>query len=145
MSLPKEPRQKMINMMYLVLTAMLALNVSSEILNAFVTVNNSITKSNGVISDKNKMTYESFAEKLKDPQTQAQAAAWAPKAEEAKKLSADLFAYIEELKKQLETEAGTHTGDDGKKEINADDLDASTRLMDIKGKGKELYAKLGTY
>src|SRR5687767_10258898 len=79
MSLPKEPRQKMINMMYLVLTAMLALNVSSEILNAFVTVNNSITKSNGVISDKNKMAYESFAEKLKDAQTQAQAAAWAPK------------------------------------------------------------------
>ena len=39
MSLPKEPRQKMINMMYLVLTALLALNVSVEILNAFKTVN----------------------------------------------------------------------------------------------------------
>ncbi|HEX6430395.1 MAG TPA: gliding motility protein GldM [Niastella sp.] len=144
MSLPKEPRQKMINMMYLVLTAMLALNVSSEILNAFVTVNNSITKSNGVITDKNKLTYESFAEKLKDPQTQAQAAAWAPKAEEAKKLSTELFTYIEDLKKQLETEAGTHETD-GKKEMNADDLDASTRLMDTKGKGKELYTKLGEY
>ena len=47
MSLPKEPRQKMINMMYLVLTALLALNVSAEILNAFKTVNNSIVKSNG--------------------------------------------------------------------------------------------------
>ena len=41
MSLPKEPRQKMINMMYLVLTALLALNVSAEILNAFKTVNRS--------------------------------------------------------------------------------------------------------
>jgi hypothetical protein len=84
MALPKEPRQKMINMMYLVLTALLALNVSSEILNAFVTVNGSIVKSNTLISDKNKLTYESFAEKLKDPTTQAQAAAWAPKADEAK-------------------------------------------------------------
>ena len=46
MSLPKEPRQKMINMMYLVLTALLALNVSAEILNAFKTVNNSISTSN---------------------------------------------------------------------------------------------------
>ncbi len=36
MALPKEPRQKMINIMYLVLTALLALNVSSEILNAFI-------------------------------------------------------------------------------------------------------------
>ena len=56
MALPKEPRQKMINMMYLVLTALLALNVSSEILNAFVTVNGSIIKSSEVIADKNKLT-----------------------------------------------------------------------------------------
>ena len=36
------PRQKMIGMMYLVLTAMLALNVSKEIINAFVTQDNQI-------------------------------------------------------------------------------------------------------
>ena len=65
MSLPKEPRQKMINMMYLVLTALLALNVSSEILNAFKTVNNSITTSNNVIDAKNAITYKSFETKAK--------------------------------------------------------------------------------
>jgi gliding motility-associated protein GldM len=146
MALPKEPRQKMINMMYLVLTALLALNVSSEILNAFVTVNGSITKSNQVIADKNKLTYESFTEKMKDPQTHDQAAAWAPKAEEAKKLSSDLFEYIEGLKADLEKEAGTHESHvTGKPEINADNIDAAVRLMDQKGKGKELYAKLGDY
>jgi hypothetical protein len=36
------PRQKMIGMMYLVLTALLALNVSKEIINAFVTINDSL-------------------------------------------------------------------------------------------------------
>jgi hypothetical protein len=46
MALPKEPRQKMINIMYLVLTALLALNVSSEILNAFKVVDKSLTTSN---------------------------------------------------------------------------------------------------
>lgn len=146
MALPKEPRQKMINMMYLVLTALLALNVSSEILNAFVTVNGSIIKSNEVITDKNKLTYESFAEKLKDPQTHEQAAAWAPKAEEAQKLSAALFDYIEGLKAELSKEAGSHENHhNGKQEVNADNLDAAVRLMDQKGKGKELYAKLGEY
>jgi hypothetical protein len=45
MSLPKEPRQRMINFMYLVLTAMLALNVSSEIINAFKIVNSSLVLS----------------------------------------------------------------------------------------------------
>ena len=67
MSLPKEPRQKMINMMYLVLTALLALNVSAEILNAFKTVNNSITTSNRVVDDKNKLTYNAFDKALNDP------------------------------------------------------------------------------
>lgn len=144
MALPKEPRQKMINMMYLVLTALLALNVSSEILNAFATVNSSITKSNDVITDKNKMTYESFEAKLKDDQTKAQAEVWAPKAAEAKKLSADIFNYIEGLKAELTKEAGTFEHE-GKQEINADNLDAATRLMDTRGKGKELYTKLGDF
>ncbi|WP_350340090.1 hypothetical protein [Paraflavitalea speifideaquila] len=67
MGLPKEPRQKMINMMYLVLTALLALNVSSEILNAFKVVNTSIANSNAVITEKTNLTYTSFSEKLKDP------------------------------------------------------------------------------
>ena len=47
------PRQKMINMMYLVLTALLAMNVSSEILNAFKTINASISKTNSVLDGKN--------------------------------------------------------------------------------------------
>jgi hypothetical protein len=38
------PRQKMINMMYLVLTALLALNVSKEVLNSFFEVNKGITR-----------------------------------------------------------------------------------------------------
>ena len=38
MSIPKEPRQLMINLMYLVLTALLALNVSAEVMNAFFTL-----------------------------------------------------------------------------------------------------------
>ena len=56
MALPREPRQKMINMMYLVLTALLALNVSSEILNAFKTVNKSLENTNTTV---NKSTQQS--------------------------------------------------------------------------------------
>ena len=43
---PETPRQKMITMMYLVYTAMLALNVSAEVVNGFKTVGNAMTKSN---------------------------------------------------------------------------------------------------
>jgi len=69
MALPKEPRQKMINIMYLVLTAILALNVSAEVINAFRTVDHSLTTSNENITKANKTLYESLAEKLKDEQS----------------------------------------------------------------------------
>src|ERR1700689_4048317 len=101
MSLPKEPRQKMINMMYLVLTALLALNVSAEILNAFKTVNNSIIQSNAVVTDKNNLTCKSFQDKLANQQTHDLAAVWAPKAVEVQKLSATLYDYIDKLKGEL--------------------------------------------
>ena len=69
MSLPKEPRQKMINMMYLVLTALLALNVSSEILNAFKVVDISLQNSSNNLAAANSTLYKSLSEKLADAKT----------------------------------------------------------------------------
>ena len=54
------PRQKMIAMMYLVLTALLALNVSKEILNAFLVVNESMESTNESISSKIDDSYAKF-------------------------------------------------------------------------------------
>jgi gliding motility-associated protein GldM len=144
MGLPKEPRQKMINMMYLVLTAMLALNVSAEILNAFKTVNGSIINSNAAISGKNTITYSAFERELRDPQTMVNAKIWAPRADQAKKLSADLYAYIEDLKKRLADESGK-VNENGEETYNHANLDAATRLMDNKGEGKKLYESLKTF
>ena len=53
MSIPKEPRQLMINIMYLVLTALLALNVSAEIFNAFKIVDKGLEKSNLALDGQN--------------------------------------------------------------------------------------------
>jgi gliding motility-associated protein GldM len=141
MALPKEPRQKMINMMYLVLTALLALNVSAEILNAFRTVNNSITTANGVIDEKNKSVYSSFDALAKDPQTAEKAKMWQPLAEEAKKLSADMSSYLDGLKTTLKTESGLHV-QDGVEEFKEDNIDAPSRLFDTKGEGPKLQERL---
>lgn len=142
MSLPKEPRQKMINMMYLVLTALLALNVSSEILNAFKTVNTSINNANGVLTDNNNIIYSSFATKLADAKTREKAQIWMPRAVQAQKLSKEMYDYIDQLKQQLMKEAGFDTK--GDTSSWTDNLDASTRLMDKQGKGEELRKKLET-
>lgn len=149
MSLPKEPRQKMINMMYLVLTALLALNVSAEILNAFKTVDRSLMIASGVAEQKNEEIFKSFKAKLEDPTSREKAAIWEPKAQQARKLSDELYNYIEGLKQELKKESGLKTVD-GKEEFKEDDLDAGTRLLvqqapEGKGKGKELYEKLKAY
>ena len=64
MSIPKEPRQLMINLMYLVLTALLALNVSAEILNAFNTVNKGIGDSNELLNSKNELMMKMITSRL---------------------------------------------------------------------------------
>jgi len=146
MSLPKEPRQKMINLMYLVLTALLALNVSSEILNAFKTVKTSLDNSTGVAYGKTMQLFKSFESKIADPATKEKATLWNEKAERAHKLAEDMNKYIDELEMELKKEAGYNPPKDTAYKI--DDLEAATRLFisneDKKKtpKGKELYNKL---
>ena len=145
MSLPKEPRQKMINMMYLVLTALLALNVSAEILNAFKTVNNSITTSNIVVTDKNNLTYKAFDAALIDPQTKANAEVWAPKAKQIQKLSSDMYSTLNGMKQELKQESQLEKDKDGNEKFNDANLDAATRVFDKQGQGKVLYDALAAY
>lgn len=145
MALPKEPRQKMINLMYLVLTALLAMNVSSEILNAFKVVDKSLTNSNANLTAASATLYKSLQEKLDDPKSALQAKEWQPKAEQAHKLADDMNTYLEGLKKELKQEAHL-TIVDNKENFKEDDLDAATRLFGDgehgKKKGPELLAKL---
>jgi gliding motility-associated protein GldM len=141
MALPKEPRQKMINIMYLVLTAMLALNVSAEILNAFKTVKTSLEHSSNAIEDKNVQIFKSFDQMLKDPTKALKANEWYPYAQKAKTLSDDAYKYIEALKMELMREAGYNPPKDTA--FKMDDLDAATRLLvEQKKKGPELLKKL---
>lgn len=145
------PRQKMINMMYLVLTALLAMNVSSEILNAFKTVNRSLTKTISVLNDKNAATYDALKAAKEEPQTKEKALLWEPVALQIKAKSDELYSYLETNKADIIKAAGNKNGEraeDGELKFKEDDLDVSTRLLiEEKGgaKGKELHNKLLTY
>jgi len=138
----------MINIMYLVLTAILALNVSAEVINAFKVVDRSLITSNENIGSANSTLYKSLEAKLNDPQSAEKAKIWQPKAVEAQKLSADLNTYLENLKGDLKKEANLKMEvKDGQTVENyrEDNLDAATRLFDTHGKGKELEARLKQY
>lgn len=144
MSLPKEPRQKMINMMYLVLTALLALNVSAEIINAFKTVDNSLVKSNGTLTATSGDIYNSLKASLSDAKTHENAAIWEPKAQQVAALSKTMSDYIDNLKLTLKREAG-YAPEKGDTIYKYDNLDAPTRLFDTKGEGEKLRTALDKY
>lgn len=90
------PRQKMIAMMYLVLTALLALNVSVEIIEAFVIVNRSIEGTNENLKTKNSETYAQFEQQ--NLLNEAKVGPFWTKAQDARKISDDLVSYIEQVK-----------------------------------------------
>ncbi|MGZ8537402.1 MAG: type IX secretion system motor protein PorM/GldM [Flavisolibacter sp.] len=145
MSLPKEPRQKMINLMYLVLTAMLALNVSAEILNAFRTVDNSLIATNKTIHLSTDQVMTSLNDQKSDPQTMAKATIWYPKAEQARVATKEVYDYIQALRMKILGEAGFDPKANGDSSFKADNLDIATRIMVEEGEGKKLLAKLEAY
>ena len=93
------PRQKMINMMYLVLTALLALNVSKEVLNSFFEVNTGVVRTTNNFSAKNNETYNAFTAAAElNP---VKAGPFRDQALSIKKEADALVDYIQELKYNL--------------------------------------------
>ncbi len=92
---PETPRQKMIQMMYLVYTAMLALNVSAEVVNGFKSVGNAMNKSNQNMEVKLQDTYDNFENALKNNHDKV--VDKYEKAQKVKQLSKDLANYVDSL------------------------------------------------
>lgn len=97
------PRQKMINMMYLVLTALLALNVSKEILDSFITVNNGLENTKSSLKEKVDGTYDTFASMAKENEAKY-GKAWAS-AQEVRRQASELVTYIDSVKVRVITQA----------------------------------------
>ncbi|NVN94364.1 MAG: gliding motility protein GldM [Bacteroidetes bacterium] len=96
---PETPRQRMISMMYLVLTALLALNVSVEIINAFIIVNESVETTNTNFEKKIDGTYANFEKAyIGNP---GKVKEFYDKAQKAKTYSNELVGYIKGLKYEL--------------------------------------------
>jgi gliding motility-associated protein GldM len=145
MALPKEPRQKMINIMYLVLTALLALNVSAEILNAFKTVDNSLTGTNKAVYKSTETILASLNEKQTDPAMAEKARIWYPKAVLAQQYSKEVYDYIQSLRERIMKEAGFDPAKNKDSNFKVDNLDIATRIMVEHKEGDKLRAKLEDY
>ncbi len=96
---PETPRQKMIGMMYLVLTAMLALNVSKDILSAFATVSDTLESTNANFTSKIDESYANFAAAVEKEGPKVKP--YLDKALQAQKLFDAEIKYVEGIKEEL--------------------------------------------
>ncbi len=147
MSIPKEPRQIMINIMYLVLTALLALNVSAEIFNAFKVVDKSMVRSNASLDDSNSKMPELISAGAKKRESFA---TYAERVEPARQYSSELDQYIQNIIDTLIITSGGYmvnkeTGQPTEKLKGEKDKSVTTRLLVDKGLGEELKAKILEY
>jgi gliding motility-associated protein GldM len=125
--------------MYLVLTALLAINISAEILNAFKTIDESLKKTNTAVSASSTQIFNSLTEKMTQAETAERAKVWQPKAQQVIGHAKKAYDFIENLRKELI--AASSSG--GK--LKEDDQNATTRILVKGGKGKELYKILEEY
>lgn len=138
------PRQKMINLMYVVLMAMLALNISSEVLNGFSIVEESLNRTTANSSKENEVLYGNFADQMKkNPQKVKE---WFEKATAVKRMSDSLYNFAQALKVQIVREAD---GKDGNiyNIKSKDNLEAASHVMLAPGtgQGKKLYDAINNF
>jgi len=147
------PRQKMIGMMYLVLTAMLALNVSATVLDAFVLVDSGLSQTSKSFVIKNERLYNQMDRSYAVNPTKV--GPWKSLTDEIKLKTSELFDYIQDLKVQTIITAEKETSQallegnqiDTKKIGKKGDTNVAGRffLADGNGKAYELRKKIAEY
>ena len=141
---PVSPRQKMINLMYVVLMALLALNVSSEVLNGFSIVEDSLNRTTSNSSKENQTIYETFDAQMKsNPQ---KVGMWYDKAQQVRQMSDSLFNLAADLKMAIVKEADGRNGD-VRRIKNKEDLEAASQVMLAPGSGRggELFRAINSF
>lgn len=136
------PRQKMINMMYLVLTALLALNVSREVMDAFYDVMQNQNTTIATVEKQNASVYAAFSAAAAENETKA--GPWRDKAFNVQNKANELYTYLDSLKATLIRISGGTDPETGKPK-RMDNKEKVANYMIVEEHGKELKSKLNDY
>lgn len=134
----------MINLMYIVLTAMLALNVSSDVLDAFAQVEDGLARTNQHVSQRNEAIFAQLQSINND--NPAKASQWYALAVNVRSEAADLNAYIDSLKMAIAVKADG--SDANPSEIdNREDLESAAAVMlnPLTRRGETLRQRMDTF
>ncbi|MFN4145825.1 MAG: gliding motility protein GldM [Runella sp.] len=142
------PRQKMIGMMYLVLTAMLALQVSSALLEKFQLLNNSMEVASNAANKINQKTVENIRDKVQKSGNREFELAIVRQADDVRKITSSIISEIDAIKTQIANEAGGGIDPETGKVKNPNEEDKVAIYMigpGRNGKAYELKQKLNDY
>lgn len=130
--------------MYVVLMAMLALNISTEVLNGFSIVEESLNRTTSNSSKENETLYSDFAEQMKSNPEKVKA--WFDKATEVKRMSDSLYNFAQMLKERIVKEADGKDANVHNIE-NKDNLEAASHVMLAPGtgQGRHLFLAINSY
>ena len=120
------PRQKMINLMYVVLMAMLALNVSSDVLKGFGIVDEKLTLSTENSARVNEELYKRFEQQYSANPTKVKV--WYDKAQEVRAMTDTLYTMLEGLKLEIVRKSDGKNAD-VRNIQHKEDLEAATQVM----------------
>ncbi|TXF88504.1 hypothetical protein FUA23_14555 [Neolewinella aurantiaca] len=137
MSIPKEPRQLMINIMYLVLMALLALNVSAEVMNAFQTLDEGNQNSIATVDEQLDATVKGVETILEDD-SKKRFQPIQPAIEEVRSISGEFGTYVDQLRDLMIDRSGNNNG-----EVDDEDYKVDHGVRALRGKkNKDITTRL---
>jgi gliding motility-associated protein GldM len=141
---PNSPRQKMINLMYLVFIGMLALNVSTEVLDGFELVEAGLLRSVKSATQRNDRVFSDLENSYKTNPEKTKV--WYEKGNQVKERSDSLFNYAQDLKNRIVIKSDGKNGNPEKLK-HPDDLNAAYEVMFERNKndGAKLKSQIDSY
>ncbi|RAI86953.1 type IX secretion system motor protein PorM/GldM [Algoriphagus yeomjeoni] len=139
------PRQRMIGMMYLVLTALLALQVSNQILQKFILINDGMERTSRNFIGKNVSTVESIAYTVEQQGNKEVDVPKVAASQEVRDATKEIYDYLEGLKQDLIIQSNAKNDEGNFVNANLKNTEITGNLFANNGRGAEMKEKLNAY
>lgn len=139
------PRQRMIGMMYLVLTALLALQVSNQILQKFVLINDGMERTSRNFINKNQKTVESIAYTVEQQGNKEVDVPKVGAANQIREATKETYDYLEQLKQDLITQSNAKNDEGNFVNAQLKNTEITGNLFANNGRGEEMKTRLNAY
>ncbi len=139
------PRQRMIGMMYLVLTALLALQVSNQILQKFVLINDGMERTSRNYISKNESTVNNIKGAVEEQGNNPKDVPKVLAAQQVREATKEIFTYLNDLKQELILQANAKNKEGNFVNSALKNTEVPGNMFANNGKGEELKEKLNAY